>query len=82
MSKALWYEGIQFDNYIDAEDDDELGICWSYLCAEHYNEYCKMFPKKRITDCPAIATCSVKGCDHQARYCLDVYKKTVDMVKM
>ena len=79
--KALWYEGIQFDNYIDAEDDDELGICWSYLCAEHYNEYRKMFPKKRITDCPAIAECSVAGCNHQARYCLDVYKKTVDMVK-
>lgn len=79
MSKVLWYEGIHFDDYVDAENDNELGICWSYLCANHYNKYRKMFPKKRITDCPAIAECSVAGCGCQARYCLDVYKKTAEM---
>ena len=59
---------IVFDDYVDNTVD--YASYWVEMCPHCHNKY-KGILGNRVDDSGACATCSVKGCNNEARYYVD-----------
>lgn len=69
---------IEFDDWCDETDQEDLGGYWVYMCPSCHNKYKSIIKNKCSKTASGEACCSVKGCEnHNAEYYVDFEKEEI-----